>query len=41
MELREAYRIRLEVNQVGIRDYVDNLVQEFEDTVKISKGVDG
>ena len=41
MELRKSYRIRLRVNQIGIRKYVDNIVQEFENTIKISKGADG
>ena len=27
--------------EFGIRKYVDNIVQEFENTIKISKGADG
>lgn len=31
VELRESYRARLRVNQIGAREYVDHLVQNFED----------
>lgn len=40
LELREPYRLRLCVNQIGDREYIDNLVQEFENQVEILKGAD-
>jgi hypothetical protein len=33
MELRESYRVRLRVNQIGIRQYIDDLVQNFENEI--------
>ena len=33
MELRESYRVRLRVNQIGIRQYIDDLVQDFENEI--------
>ena len=40
IELRETYRVRLRVNQIGIREFVDHLVQEFDDKANILKGGD-
>ncbi len=37
IELRESYRLRLRVNKVGIREYVDHIVQEFENEAYIIK----
>ncbi len=38
--LREPYRVRLRVNQIGIREFVDRLVQEFDNEADILKGGD-
>lgn len=40
IELREPYRVRLRVNQIGIREFVDRLVQEFDNEADILKGGD-
>ncbi len=40
MELRESYRVRLRVNQIGIRQYIDDLVQDFENEIANIKQVD-
>jgi hypothetical protein len=37
IELRESYRVRLEVNQIGVEEYIDNLVRDFENEVKLLK----
>jgi hypothetical protein len=37
IELRESYRVRLEVNQIGVEKYIDNLVRDFENEVKLLK----
>ncbi len=37
MELREMYRIRLDVNQKGDKEYIDALVKEFENEVNIKR----
>ncbi len=40
IELRESYRVRLEVNKTGVEEYIDNLVRDFENEVKLLKGGD-
>lgn len=40
IELRESYRVRLRVNKIGIRQYVDHIVQEFDHETNILKGDD-
>jgi hypothetical protein len=37
MDLREKYRIRLEVNQKGDKEYLDALVRDFENEVNIKR----
>ncbi len=37
MELREMYRIRLDVNQKGDKEYLDALVKAFENEVNIKR----
>ncbi len=39
-ELREAYRFRLKVNQIGVKKCIDDLVQDFENEVELLKGGD-
>lgn len=34
IELRESYRVRLRVNQIGAEEYIDTLVQDFEVNMK-------
>ncbi|MGZ7210107.1 MAG: hypothetical protein ACXVHV_09535, partial [Methanobacterium sp.] len=40
IELRESYRVRLRVNQIGIRKFVDHLVQQFDNKENVLKGDD-
>jgi hypothetical protein len=37
MDLRETYRIHLEVNQKGVKEYIDALVNDFENEVNIKR----
>jgi hypothetical protein len=37
-DLREAYRFRLKVNQIGVEECIDNLVQDFKNEVELLKG---
>jgi len=32
-ELRESYRLRLNINQIGSKEYIDRLVRDFEDEI--------
>ena len=40
IELRESYRTRLKINQIGVKEYIDKLVYEFETEIKNKNGVD-
>ncbi len=40
-ELRGEYRLRLKVNQIGIKECINTLVQDFENEIELLKGVDG
>ncbi len=40
IELRESYRLRLNINQIGSKEYIDRLVRSFENELTILKGGD-